>query len=209
MKIKNVLDYEGIYAVTEDGDVYNLTKGTKLKPEIRSGYMSVTLSKEGKSKNVTVHKIVFEAFKGRRYEGLVIDHIDNDRFNNKPSNLRQIRTRENTSKGHALKSKYPTGVSPSSGGRYKAEIHIERERFYLGVFETVEEASEAYSDALTKWEKGGLKPFKRDRSIKHCVRCDKTKSVNEFYLVRSHGYSHLCKVCHKERMKEYREKNKL
>lgn len=207
MKIKNVLDYEGIYAVTETGDVYNLRKGTKLKPEIRSRYLSVTLSKNGKGKNMPIHKLVFEAFKGRRNENLVIDHIDNDVLNNHLSNLRQIRTRENTSKGHALKSKYPTGVSPSNGGRYKAEIHIERERFYLGVYDTVSEASKSYLTAVLNWEEKGIKPLKRDRSIKHCVKCNQTKPVDDFYLVRSHGYSHLCKVCHKERMKEYRKKN--
>lgn len=204
MRIKNVLGYEGLYAISEKGEVFNLKRGTIVKQSLRGEYMSVSLSKNNKRQHHPIHSLVYQAFKGVRSNVLVIDHFDGNKFNNHYSNLRQITNRENVSRSKV--SKYGTGITflkPIQ--KFKSEISINKERYYLGVFTTQQEAENAYQTALSNWEKDSVKPFKRDRTKKHCVACDTTKSVNEFYHVKSHGYSHLCKECHKVRMNEIRQ----
>lgn len=209
MRIKNVIGYEGIYAVSDEGDVYNLKKGIKMSSFIRNGYSCVILSDEGNKKNFRIHRLVFEAFKGRIIPNLVIDHIDGDKLNNNIDNLRQIITRENTSKGWKVKGKYPTGVSYVKHlDKYKAEISISRVRYYLGVFDSVDEAESAYISALNDWETNKTLPPVRDRTQKYCKGCNQTKPINEFYHVRNHGYTFLCKECSKKQSKINREKKK-
>lgn len=210
MKLKNVIGYEGVYAVSEVGNVYNLKRGTTLGQTMRNGYQYVCLTKDKRRRSKSVHKVVFESFKGRVIENLVIDHIDGNKLNNHIDNLRQITTRENTSKGWKEIALLPTGVSYVKHlKKYKAEIQIENIRYYLGVHETVELAEDAYKEALDNWEVKGEKPFKRDRTKKHCKGCDTTKSVKEFYHVKGHGYTYLCKECHKKEVNKNRSNTDL
>ena len=81
--------------------------------------------------------------------------------------------------------------------KYGAEIGIEGERYYLGAFPTEAEASAAYQQALQAYNERGEVPRKIDHSVKLCKGCGKTLPVDEFYLVKGHGRSYLCKECHK------------
>ena len=211
MKIKNVIGYEGAYAVSEDGRVFNLRRGIEMKQSIVQGYACVALTKDGKKKHERVHRLVYEAFKGRLIPNLVIDHIDGNKLNNNLSNLRQITNRENTTYGwnnHKL-SGLPTGVKKFKAlDAYGAELTIKGERFYLGSFSTIDEASAAYQQALKAWKNEGVKPAKRDRTIKLCKGCGETKPISEFYNIKGHGTSWLCKECSRKAMRQLREKNK-
>lgn len=82
MNVINVVGYEGIYAVSDTGIIFNIKKGTVMKTRINIyGYEEVTLSsvKSGKSK-MRVHRIVYESFNGKVKDDLVIDHIDNNKL---------------------------------------------------------------------------------------------------------------------------------
>lgn len=211
MKIKNVIGYEGIYAVSDDGRVFSLKQGIEMKQHILQGYYVVNLKKDGKIVNARVHRMVYEAFKGRIIPNLVIDHRDGDKLNNSISNLRQITTRENTSygwKGHKTTG-LPTGVRLfKRDGTFGADISIKGERFFLGTFATADEASEAYQRALENWTKDGIKPMKRDHTMKLCKTCGQTKPVSEFYHINGHGYSWYCKECSRAYSKRKRDEAK-
>lgn len=110
MKVINVVGYEGIYAVSDTGIIFNIKKGTVMKTHVNMhGYEEVTLSsvKSGKSK-MRVHRIVYESFNGKVKDDLVIDHIDNNKLNNNLSNLRKLTNRENICRSKV--SKYGRGV---------------------------------------------------------------------------------------------------
>lgn len=63
MNIVNVVNYEGLYCVTDEGDIFSLKRGVKLKPYLeKSGYMSVVLNKNGEKHTYRVHTIVFNSF---------------------------------------------------------------------------------------------------------------------------------------------------
>ena len=90
-------EYEGLYEVSNMGRVKSLeridknnhlVKGKILKPVMmKNGYLRVDLSKEGKHKMFSVHRLVGMTFIPNP-EGLPqINHIDEDKTNNRVDNL--------------------------------------------------------------------------------------------------------------------------
>ena len=94
----------GITEVTEDGK--HIYKGDKEVTQYKhgDGYLRVTLydkelykvNKKSPLKLIGVHRIVYTWFHGVTNEGMVIDHIDNDKLNNNLSNLRELSPTDNT-----------------------------------------------------------------------------------------------------------------
>ena len=208
MRIVNVLGYEGLYAVTDEGEIYSLKKGGIMKKSIgRGGYYEVKLSKNGISKKWFVHRVVLGSFKKKLNEKLVVDHINCNKLDNRLENLRQITSRENTAR--AKVSPYGRGVKLfKESGKYGSFININKIRYNLGMFLSAEEASNAYNKALSDWEEKGILPFKPDRTVKLCKRCGRILPKSEFYYVETHGSSWLCKECSRKAMKEQRIKSK-
>lgn len=213
MRIINVIGYEGLYAITDDGRIFSLKKGIELKPQTNvHGYLFVNLSKDNKKEVVYIHKAVFYSFnayrKLKRDDDLVIDHIDGDKTNNRLENLRKITTRLNTSR--AKTNKYGKGVHYFPHiNKYGGEITIENTKYYLGTYTTPEEAAESYRIALRNYETDGTLPFKKDRSVKYCKVCGQTKPITDFYYVRGHGYQTYCKECQRAYGRERRKKLRL
>jgi hypothetical protein len=85
--------YEGDYSVSSLGHVYRHSgkgcrKGRLLKtPRNGAGYPHVSLSKNGRSKDWTVHKLMALAFYGECPEGLEVRHLDDNKTNNRVENL--------------------------------------------------------------------------------------------------------------------------
>lgn len=87
-----VIDYEGLYLVSDFGRVRSLPRNTtsgrimKLPPD-KHGYPWVTLTKNGKQKRRAVHQLVAEAFIGPCPEGQEVRHKDGDPANARADNL--------------------------------------------------------------------------------------------------------------------------
>ena len=108
------------YAICETGEVISF-KGRKprfLKParqkcgHDRYYYLFVRLSDA--TKNIVtkpVHHLVAQAFLGDRPEGMVIDHIDGNGFNNHYTNLRYVTHKENLNNPNSKKPGRPKKVS--------------------------------------------------------------------------------------------------
>lgn len=98
--------YEGLYEVSNFGRVRSLDrivdtnivnvnkrlhKGKILKPSQKeNGYLVVNLSKKSKSKRFYIHRLVAFEFQdecGEWFFGAVVNHKDENRYNNKSSNL--------------------------------------------------------------------------------------------------------------------------
>ena len=209
MKVINVIGFEGLYAVSDEGCVFSLKTGKELKQSTdKHGYLQVVLSKEGRHSTIAVHKAVFYSFnayrKLTRTDELVIDHIDGNKRNNRLENLRKITTRDNTSR--AKSNKHGRGVHYyASLGKFGAEISINKTRYHLGLFATAEEAASAYQSALNSYNTDGTLPPKRDRSTKQCKICGQTKPIEDFYHIKGHGYQTYCKSCQRAYGKKRRE----
>jgi len=101
-----VVGYEGIYDVSAAGQVRRIIPGRRgrsvkvlLPRPGRLGYVSVTLSKGGKSRQMPVHRLVAEAFiplpEGGRAENLVVHHVSEPKSDNRVENLRWATHGEN------------------------------------------------------------------------------------------------------------------
>lgn len=106
---KNVFKYEGLYLVSNKARVKNIknpnnhkllkpTKwgSTRIVPG-KEKYLSVALSKNGKTTKVSLHKVVLEAFKGENPSGMQCLHEDeaNYGFNNQVEFIRWGTPEEN------------------------------------------------------------------------------------------------------------------
>lgn len=86
--MRDIKGYEGLYKVTNDGRVWSEInkKWRKLKTTYQ-GYKSVALVKNGKRKDYFVHRLVWEAFNGVIPKGLIINHKNEERGDNRLENI--------------------------------------------------------------------------------------------------------------------------
>lgn len=102
--MKDILGYEGKYAITEDGQVwsYYLNDYLSLKPD-KKGYVYVKLrDKNGKQKRIAVHRLVAQAFIDNPNNLLEVNHIDENKQNNNVSNLEWCTREYNINYGTAI-----------------------------------------------------------------------------------------------------------
>lgn len=104
---KDVPGYEGMYLVSDEGDVISLPreikgknkngemiikrKGKKIKPHLRGKgglfYPAVTLSKDGESKAYSIHRLVAIAFIPNPENLPEVNHVDENPLNCRADNL--------------------------------------------------------------------------------------------------------------------------
>lgn len=131
--------------VSNKGRVYKLDKfGLKIIRNgfISKGYITHSINK----KHVKLHQLVAEAFLGHTINGhtVVVDHIDHNTLNNNVENLQLISNIKNSSKKKTKKHNLPIGVTLSYSGKYYATAT--KKSINLGMFDTPEEAHEAYKN---------------------------------------------------------------
>lgn len=94
--MKDIKNYEGLYQVTENGDVWSVRRNRFLKPyKNQLGYLRVVLSKKGKVKKYSVHRLVAEAFIDNPNNYPCVNHKDENKLNNNVDNLEWCTIRYN------------------------------------------------------------------------------------------------------------------
>lgn len=106
----DVEGYEGLYAITRDGRVWSYPKNVNANRNgiwrslnlNHKGYLTVTLTKEGKHKTHFVHRLVAIAYIPNPNNLPQVNHVDGVKTNNRYKNLEWSTNRENTI--HAYKN---------------------------------------------------------------------------------------------------------
>jgi len=146
---KDVKGYEGLYQVSNYGNVKGLKRGKLLKKTtVNKGYEMVCLCKENIKKSFEVQTIVASAFLIKLKEKCHVDHINEIKNDNRLCNLQYLTPRENTTKSKKNKTGYTGVYYDSKRKRFRALIFINNKRNHLGWFKTDKEASYAYQKQL-------------------------------------------------------------
>lgn len=129
MNTKPIINFEGLYTVSEDGVVTGLKrivnyrikgmtrvmKERVIKPTINTrGYLQLSLCKNGVVYSERVHKLVAETFLGNKPKGKEIAHLDGNKLNNHVNNLAYVTHKENESH----KKIHGTLATGKKNGRY-------------------------------------------------------------------------------------------
>ena len=86
--MKDVQNYEGLYAVTSCGKVWSYKSKKFLKPrKDRDGYLRVDLYKGGEQKTYLVHRLVAETYLPNPNGLQQVNHKDENKENNALQNL--------------------------------------------------------------------------------------------------------------------------
>lgn len=124
---KSIEGYEGLYEVSNYGEVKSLNykrtgKEKLLSPgKDRDGYLFVTLSKNGVKKYPRINRLVYSTFVGEIPEGLQVNHIDENKENNRVENLNLMTPKQNSnwgthnSRSAAARSKQVEAVDKITG----------------------------------------------------------------------------------------------
>jgi len=178
---KDIHNYKELYQVSDLGRVkrlsyvrfmdvnnsYSIYKEKILKQSIqKSKYLGVSLSKNNKKKTYSIHQLIAKSFLNHNYSkniGLVVDHIDNNRLNNKLNNLQIITHRKNSSKDRKGSSTYTGVFFRKDCNKWCSSIVIsDKGQIKLGNFINEEDAGRTYQIALqniTKYN-GNNKDFR-------------------------------------------------
>lgn len=165
---KDINGYEGLYQISNLGRVKSLSRNVErgegklsIREKIKhlgtdgGGYSNVCLYINNKAKRLIVHTLVWDAFGDRPRNGrlLQVDHIDNNKANNKIDNLQLLTNRQNVTKSAQTKPKTSRfiGVRVDNRGKeikWTAQIATKKEIKFLGVFDCESLAGLTYQKAL-------------------------------------------------------------
>lgn len=143
--------YETLYKINKKGQVKSFN-GKLLKGGLNDkGYLYYHLTKSKyNSKKIACHKLMAITFLNHKPCGhkVVVDHINNNREDNRLENLQLVSNRINCTKDAKSKSGM-VGVSfMKNRSKYRARIKINGKEVHLGLYKTSEEASKAYQNKL-------------------------------------------------------------
>jgi hypothetical protein len=100
---KEVKDWEGKYAVSDQGRVLSLRKDWRmLKPVIRSGYPCVSFSADGVLEQHTIHRLVIDTFDENSPELGEVDHLNGNKMDPRLINLERVSSSENKRRAYKL-----------------------------------------------------------------------------------------------------------
>lgn len=101
---KPVVGYEGLYEVSEKGQIKNLKTQHVLTPRNSTGYSMVALFKNGERRDLKIHRLVACSFLENPQNKPQVNHKDGNKLNNNLENLEWCTNSENQ------KHAYQTGL---------------------------------------------------------------------------------------------------
>ena len=154
---KDIVGYEGLYQVSNLGNVKSLERRQKIKIKgkeclrhqkekimkqwKRSNYLLVDLWNEGRRDIRSVHRLVFETFNNQQIGEKFIHHKDENKFNNNIDNLELMKCKEHNKLHHAGKPSWNKGLHTGNQytKKYKGVNKMDKEREVMSEFRLADE----------------------------------------------------------------------
>lgn len=142
---KNIAEYDGIYQVSNNGQIRNSKGLVMSQKSSKDGYIRISLRKNGKYKSEYVHILVANAFVEKPCgENLEVNHIDGNKANNNAVNLEWVTKSENAK--HAIKTglRKPSpmmGITGAKNPNSKEILQYSLDGKYLNTWCGIAEAS--------------------------------------------------------------------
>lgn len=141
--MKDICGYEGLYAITINGDVWSYKSNRFLKPHLgNNGYYNVGLSKLKTVKRCSVHRLVADTYIPNPKNLPCVNHKDENKLNNNVENLEWCNYKYNSNygtskerigvsnskklKGKKLSEETKRKISESEKGKIISKTHKER-----------------------------------------------------------------------------------
>ncbi|HHX60343.1 MAG TPA: hypothetical protein GX707_06350 [Epulopiscium sp.] len=96
---KDIKGYEGLYRISNHGNILSCRQNIIMKQKITKGYRMVGFTKNKKHKSYSVHRLVAEAFIQNPKDKREVNHLDENKLNNHVSNLKWATSKENSNWG--------------------------------------------------------------------------------------------------------------
>ena len=205
---KDIIGFEGIYEISNLGRIRRIKTGRILSTRRSDGwYITVTLYKDKKRYGKSLHRLVAETFVPNPYNLPEVNHIDEDKINNRADNLEfcdhkynvnygtiKDRTRNTKLKNGHINEEY-SGLDKKSYGK----------KYYQDNKEEIKEYKKEYNKKYREEHKEEIREKKRAYYIKHK---EEIKEKSNKYREDKNEYGKKYYQEHKEERKEYNKKYK-
>ena len=147
---KNIIGFNGVYQISNLGNVRNIKTNKILKPRIHTnGYLRVSLCINGLAKDYLIHRLVASTFINNPLNKSDVNHIDGNKQNNNLINLEWATRSENQKHAFAI------GLNKISDEHKKANaifnskqvIDLHTGIFYDSLKNACETTNRSYSNA--------------------------------------------------------------
>lgn len=132
----------GEHAIVDEEDYEDLAQLTWHRGD--RDYVVHTVGIDGETKVLLMHRVV-----ARAPQGVLIDHWDGNRLDNRKQNLRGATFRQNAQNRAPVNGRRFKGIFEFRG-RWKARIKYEGQNIYLGIYPSEEVAAQAYDYAAKR-----------------------------------------------------------
>ena len=159
---RDIKGYEGLYQVSNEGRIKSLKRKIILKQQtIKGGYLRVHLWKNGKYKHKIVSVLVYETFIGDIQENMQVNHIDENKSNNKIENLNLLTSQDNNNCGTRNERSRQSQIKDVKKSK-KVKVYKYPSMEFIGIFPSRKEIERKLKcfnvkkviDGIYKQEKG-------------------------------------------------------
>jgi len=144
--VREYFHYDPLIGVfTRIKPIPGVKNGSIAGSKVQRGYLAIAV----KGVAYRAHRLAWLYVYGKWPDG-VIDHINGNPADNRIANLRDVPQAINIQNAYCVKANSVTGyrgVSKSGYGKFRAQLIVDGVRHYLGVYETPQEAADAYMAA--------------------------------------------------------------